>query len=190
MQYLIVGLGNPGKEYAETRHNIGEKVLIECRPTSGMNWSEKFKGFYGKVRVRENDCIFLRPQTYMNLSGESVVKAAQFFKIEPSEILIVHDELDLPYGQVAFKKGGGLAGNNGLKSVAQCLGTKDFLRLRLGIGRPPHGNVSSWVLSKFTKDEQITLDDYITKAGEIVEEFAESDFGAVATRWSRKSLVN
>jgi PTH1 family peptidyl-tRNA hydrolase len=97
------------------------------------------------------------PQTFMNLSGESVQPLAAFFKIPPEQILVIHDELDIPFGQVHFKMGGGLAGHNGLKSIAASLGTDNFARMRVGIGRPPHGNVSGWVLSPFSKEEQVQL---------------------------------
>ncbi|MBA2406084.1 MAG: aminoacyl-tRNA hydrolase [Bdellovibrionales bacterium] len=157
MFQLIVGLGNPGSEYAATRHNIGW-MLMDYSPLFGAaNWKSKFKGFYADVSYKGNKFYGLKPQTFMNLSGESVQPLAAFFKIEPSQILVLHDELDIPFGQVHFKMGGGLAGHNGLKSMAACLGTDNFARMRIGIGRPVHGTVANWVLSPFSKEEQVQL---------------------------------
>lgn len=155
MFQLIVGVGNPGSQYAETRHNVAW-MLLDSMPMFG-NWKSKFKGFYSEADYRGKKRYALKPQTFMNLSGESVQPMAAFFKIPPKEILVIHDELDIPFGQVHFKMGGGLAGHNGLKSIAACLGTDEFARMRVGIGRPVHGSVSNWVLSQFSKEEQIQM---------------------------------
>ena len=157
MFQLVVGLGNPGPEYANTRHNIAW-LLMDQTPTFGNAiWKSKFKGLYAEALVKGQKLYGLKPQTFMNLSGESVQPMAAFFKIDPSKILVIHDELDLPFGQVHFKMGGGLAGHNGLKSMAACLGTDQFARMRVGIGRPVHGTVANWVLSPFSKEEQVVL---------------------------------
>jgi peptidyl-tRNA hydrolase, PTH1 family len=157
MFQLIVGVGNPGSQYASTRHNVAWMLLDYSPLFSSSIWKSKFKGLYAETSLKENKVYGLKPQTYMNLSGESVQPLAAFFKIEPAQILVIHDELDIPFGQVHFKMGGGLAGHNGLKSIAACLGTDQFARMRVGIGRPPVGSVSNWVLSPFSKDEQIQL---------------------------------
>ena len=157
MFQLIVGLGNPGPEYTNTRHNIGW-MLMDYSPLFGSaNWKSKFKGLYADVTYKGHKFYGLKPQTYMNLSGESVQPLAAFFKIDPNQILVIHDELDIPFGQVHFKMGGGLAGHNGLKSIAATLGTDQFARMRIGIGRPVHGTVANWVLSPFSKEEQVQL---------------------------------
>lgn len=157
MYQLIVGVGNPGPQYAETKHNVAW-MLLESSPLFGPAlWKSKFKGLYAEAVIKGQKFYALKPQTFMNLSGESVQPMAAFFKIDPSQILVIHDELDIPFGQVHFKIGGGLAGHNGLKSIAACMGTNDFARMRIGIGRPPHGDVSNWVLGGFGKDEQIQL---------------------------------
>lgn len=185
MSFLIVGLGNPGSEYRETRHNIGF-MSVDCfAEENNIPWKEKFKGEYGTSQGN----YVLKPMTFMNLSGESVQKASSFFKVDPDSILVIHDELDLPYGTAALKKGGGLAGHNGLKSIAQLLGTKDFLRLRLGIGRPVHGDVSNFVLSKFSNDENPVLDKYVTESAKIINELIKNGFQKTATKYSRKSLI-
>lgn len=155
---LIVALGNPGPDYAKTRHNVGWMFLDSLSELNSAIWKNKFKGEYSEINFKSEKVYFLKPQTFMNLSGESVLALITFFKINPEEILVVHDELDLPFGQIHFKKGGGLAGHNGLKSMANLLGTDQFSRLRIGIGRPIHGSVANWVLSPFSKDEQLQLE--------------------------------
>lgn len=157
MLQLIVGVGNPGLEYAQTRHNIGWFFLDSSPFFRSSIWKSKFKGNLAEGEIKGNRVIALKPQTYMNLSGESVQPAAAFYKIPPTEILVIHDEVDIPFGQVHFKMGGGFAGHNGLKSIAQCLGTDQFARMRIGIGRPVHGSMSDWVLGKFSKEEQAQL---------------------------------
>lgn len=157
MFQLVVGVGNPGAQYAETKHNIAW-MLLDNTPTFGNAlWKSKFKGLYAEASIKGQKYYALKPQTFMNLSGESVQPMAAFFKFAPSQILVIHDELDIPFGQVHFKVGGGLAGHNGLKSIAAHLGTNDFARMRIGIGRPPHGDVANWVLGGFSKDEQIQM---------------------------------
>lgn len=189
MSLLIVGLGNPGREYEETRHNIGFMLLDQIASSSNISWKEKYKGLYTKISAFENEVHLLKPQTYMNLSGESVQKAAAFFKIEPKNIFVAHDELDIPYGTIAMKNGGGLAGHNGLKSIAQCMGTNDFLRLRMGIGRPTVGSVSNFVLSGFSSVEKMSLDFYIKESAKAVGIFIEKGFEACARSYSKKKLV-
>src|SRR5690554_71944 len=132
---LVVGVGNPGAEYELTRHNIAW-ILFEFLPQlENAVWKSKFKGQYADVSQQGEKVYFLKPETYMNLSGESVGPLCSFFKIRPEEVLVVHDEVDLPFGRIQFKKGGGFAGHNGLKPIAQHLGTPDFYRMRMGIGR-------------------------------------------------------
>lgn len=157
MFQLVVGVGNPGSQYAETKHNIAWLFLDNESTFRSSIWKSKFKGEYTEGSIKSKKVYALKPQTFMNLSGESVQPMAAFFKIAPSEILVIHDELDLPFGQVHFKMGGGLAGHNGLKSICACLGTDQFARMRIGIGRPPHGDVSNWVLSGFHGDQKIQL---------------------------------
>src|SRR5690606_4030417 len=125
----------------------------------------------------------------MNLSGESVQPLAAFFKIAPKEILVIHDELDIPFGQVHFKMGGGLAGHNGLKSIAACLGTDEFARMRVGIGRPPHGNVSGWVLSPFSKDEQIQMPILLEKLQDPLLMAVKEGLGKVGV-YNKKNLLD
>ena len=185
MNNLIVALGNPGNEYAQTRHNVAWLVLEHLKKSDRLVWKEKFKGIF----AIDAETVFLKPQTFMNLSGESLIPAAQFFKVTPANILVIHDELDLPYGTIAFKKGGGSAGHNGLKSISQLLGTPDYMRLRVGIGRPSVGTVSNWVLSNFSNDEQIQLDDYLDATARAVELYQTEGYDKAASRYSRKALI-
>ncbi|MCK5883293.1 MAG: aminoacyl-tRNA hydrolase [Bacteriovoracaceae bacterium] len=189
MTKLIVGLGNPGIEYELTKHNIGWLALDQLSFCNRLAWKEKFKGEFATYSNDGEQIVFLRPQTFMNLSGESVASAAKFFKVELQDILVIHDELDLPYGTLSFKNGGGLAGHNGLKSIAKIMGGNGFLRLRMGIGRPVHGNVSSWVLSGFHGDEDIVLPSYLKGGADAIESFIAIGFGKAAGKFSKKSYV-
>lgn len=186
---LVVGLGNPGAEYELTRHNIGWLVLDSVKSVENANWKVKFKGIYADISINGEKVYFLKPQTFMNLSGESVQPLCQFFKITPEEILVLHDELDLPFGQIQFKKGGGLAGHNGLKSMAQCLSNQEFYRMRIGIGRPIHGSVSNWVLSRFPDDQDTELGIVMDKSSEALAEFLKQGMKA-ATKYNKKNFLD
>lgn len=189
MSYLIVGLGNPGNKYSDTRHNIGFMSVDVFAESEGIPWKEKFNAEYATFSFKGEKGYLLKPMTYMNLSGESVQKAAKFFKVEKENILVIHDELDLAYGTVELKNGGGLAGHNGLKSIAELLSTRDFLRLRLGIGRPVHGDVSNFVLSKFGSDESIQLEKYLNSTVEILKTVITDGFSKTAGKYKKKSLI-
>lgn len=169
---LVVGLGNPGNDYAFTRHNVGFRVVDGlCQAYNFGNFSKKFKGLYNKGRISGADVVLLEPQTYMNLSGESVQAAMAFYKLQPSDLLVIHDELDIAPGQLKYKVGGGDAGHNGLKSITAALGTGNYARLRVGIGRPVHkGQVSDYVLSRFTAEEDLVVTERIAW---IVEHFGK-----------------
>jgi PTH1 family peptidyl-tRNA hydrolase len=188
MFQLIVAVGNPGVTYANTKHNIAWMVLDEFPPLKNVIWKSKFKGLYADGQIAGRKFFGLKPQTYMNLSGEAVQPMAAFFKILPSEILVIHDELDIPFGQVHFKMGGGLAGHNGLKSIAACLGTDQFARMRVGIGRPVHGDVSSWVLGPFGNDERIQLPLLIEKLHDPLQTAMVDGLGKVGI-YNKKNLL-
>ncbi len=154
---LIAFLGNPGKEYKETRHNAG--FLFADDLYQNAVWKVKFhSAFY-----EENGRKILKPMTMMNLSGTAISEAASFYKLKADEILIVHDDLELPLGKAKLQKGGGLQGHNGLRSIKERIGSDAFYRLRIGIGRPQHGDVRLYVTSPFKKDEMITLSALFTK---------------------------
>jgi PTH1 family peptidyl-tRNA hydrolase len=165
---IICGLGNPGREYARSRHNIGWTLLETWQPY--IDYRSKFKGEYA-ILHEPLKLIVLRPLTFMNKSGESLRACADFFSTCPEDILVIHDELELPFGEIQIKMGGGLGGHNGLKSIKQHLGTSDFYRLRFGIGRPRRGSVSDFVLSRFSKEEEAELPDLLLKGVQVLEEF-------------------
>ena len=167
---LVVGLGNPGREYARNRHNTGYMVVDELARRHDGFWRSKFSGRLAEVRVGEERLALLKPETYMNESGRSVGAAAAFFKLEPQSVLVVHDEGDFDLGRLEVKVGGGLAGHNGLRSIAQHLGTQDFLRLRIGVGRPERGDprpLADWVLADFQPHEN--AGEFVTAAADAVE---------------------
>lgn len=166
---MVVFAGNPGREYEKTRHNIGWMVLDVISGSDSLIWKKKFNGQWTDYFVGTNKIIFLKPETFINNTGKSVQAAAHFFKIKPEEILLIHDDLELKFEKIVLKKGGGTGGHNGLRSMNQHLGTSEYYRLRLGIDRPVHGSVSSFVLGRFNPDEEIGLQTFIPQASTILE---------------------
>jgi len=170
LDLLVAGLGNPGREYEHTRHNVGWLVLDELARRHGGSWRSKFSGSLAEVRLGDAKLALLKPETYMNESGRSVAAAARFFKVPVESLLVVHDDVDLEPGRLQARRGGGLAGHNGLRSLAQHLGSQDFLRLRIGVGRPGRGDprpVADWVLSPFAPEED--ADALVSRAADAVE---------------------
>lgn len=168
---LVVGLGNPGRRYEETRHNVGFMVAERVVNRAGGSWREKFRGRFAQIEVGSERVAVLEPHTYMNESGGSVRPAATFFKVPPTGLLVVHDELDLPFGQIRLKEGGGDAGHKGLKSITSHLGSPDYMRLRIGIGRPPpgfRGDAADYVLQAFASAERAELEDVVDRAADVV----------------------
>ncbi len=168
---LVVGLGNPGAKYEQTRHNAGFSWVdtIASRERASFKRESRFQGAYCKITANSSDLWLLKPETFMNLSGQAVAALASYYKIVPTEILVAHDELDLPAGSVKLKFGGGLGGHNGLKSIAQCLGTQDFWRLRLGIGHPRDTDaqgreVVDYVRHAPRNEEQQAIDDAMARS--------------------------
>ncbi len=168
--WLLVGLGNPGREYAHNRHNVGFMVVDRwvdrhLTPGVGSPWREKFHARMAPLNLRGQRVVVVQPQTYMNRSGKSVVAAAQFHRVPPEQIVVVHDELDFPFGRLAVKKGGGHGGHNGLRDIISLSGSRDFVRIRVGIGRPSsEGNVSKWVLADFDEHDGAELPDVVDRA--------------------------
>jgi PTH1 family peptidyl-tRNA hydrolase len=189
VDYLIIGVGNPGKKYENTRHNVAWMVINALSFSSKLIWKDKFKGVYAEYKNGEDRWYFLKPQTFMNLSGESVRPMLDFFKIEINNILVIHDELDLNYGVIAFKNGGGLAGHNGLKSITEHTSTQDYKRLRVGIGRPISLDVSSHVLSPFSSEESYKLDEYLKLTASAVEQMMINGFDKVSNLYNKKQLI-
>ncbi len=165
---LIVGLGNPGPQYRTHRHNAGFLALdIVHEKASGSEWREKFVGVAAKGVLAGHEVTLLKPHTFMNLSGRAVQRAVQQLGLKPQEILVIHDDLDLPFGDVRAKLGGGHGGHNGLRDITASIGP-DYARVRVGIGRPTVGTVESFVLTSFSKEEQSTLADVLGRAADVV----------------------
>ena len=179
---LIVGLGNPGAEYAETRHNVGFRFLDMLLDTTGgkLRAESRFTANVGKIAITGKNVWLLEPQTFMNASGGSVLRFAHYYKIPVAEILVVHDDLDLPPGTARLKVGGGDGGHNGLSDVTEKLGSSDYVRLRIGIGHPGNtAQVVSYVLKKAPPAEQILIDAAIQNAKAHVPDMVHGEFQKV-----------
>ena len=182
---LIAGLGNPGREYERTRHNAGWMVMDDLARRHGGSFRSKFSGQLSETRLDDLKLALLKPETYMNVSGQSIGAARKFFKVDPADVLIVHDDVDLEPGRLQAKFGGGLAGHNGLRSIAQTLGTNDFLRLRIGVGRPGRGDrrsVADYVLGGF--EPEVDLDELIGRSADAVETMARDGLEEAQRRYN------
>ena len=185
LDLLVAGLGNPGRGYERTRHNVGWLVVDELARRHGGSWRSKFSGSLAEVRHGNLRLGLLKPETYMNESGRSVGAAVRFFKVEPESLVVVHDDVDLEPGRLQARRGGGLAGHNGLRSLAQHLGTQEFLRLRIGVGRPGRGDrrsVSDWVLSAF--EPELDVEGLVARAADAVEGVAVDGLDAAQARFN------
>lgn len=186
MPKLLAGLGNPGDRYARTRHNVGWMVLEAFAAKHGVSIEKTgYHGIYGEMRWPSSGdkVILLKPLTFMNLSGRSVAPASSFYKVSPADMLVIYDDLDLPPGKLRLREKGSAGGHNGMKSIIQELGTQDFPRLKVGIGRPAPGwEVVDWVLGTFGPDDAATIAQVLPKAVEAVEAFlTEGPLKAMAT---------
>ena len=174
---LIVGLGNPGKEYAGTRHNCGFMVIDRLASKLNVDVDQnKFKGLYAKVKYHGEDIILLKPQTYMNLSGESVNAVMNFFKIDKEDLLVIYDDLDMPVGKLRLRKTGSAGGHNGIKNIIAHLNSQDFKRIRVGLDRHKYMNVADYVLSRFSKVESEAIEQGIENAANAVLDYLDNDF--------------
>jgi peptidyl-tRNA hydrolase, PTH1 family len=185
LDLLVTGLGNPGREYERTRHNAGWMVVDELARRHDGSFRSKFSGQLAEVRDDQRRLALLKPETYMNVSGRSVSAATRFFKVDPGSLLVVHDDVDLEPGRLQARSGGGLAGHNGLRSIADALGTQDFLRLRVGVGRPERGDrrpVADYVLSPF--EQEIDVDELIARAADAVEAVVRDGLEAAQSRYN------
>ena len=169
--YLIVGLGNPEEEYKNTRHNMGFNTINKLAKEYGIEVNKKkYKGLYGMGTIEGKKVILLKPQTYMNLSGESIKEVLDFYKIEPSNVIVIYDDMDIEIGTIKIRKKGGPGSHNGMKSVVENLGTKDFPRVRVGIGRPKDNDFIKYVIGPIPEEEKEILDEATKKAKEAVVE--------------------
>ncbi|HEY9054201.1 MAG TPA: aminoacyl-tRNA hydrolase [Rectinemataceae bacterium] len=183
---LYAFLGNHGREYAKNRHNVAWLFLESLALYPSLSWERKGKGKLATLDLPGGRVFLLKPETYMNNSGESVSELCRFFKIEPSEVLAVHDELEMGFGSFGFKFSGGLGGHNGLRSLEKHLGTRDFARLRFGIGRPDHTDIAGYVLSDFKKEEaEILGTSVFPKAEAAFGECLETSFDLVLEKYKK-----
>ena len=187
--WLVVGLGNPGREYAGNRHNIGFEVVAELAARAkAPPMREKFGAELAEGTLRGQRVLLCKPMEFMNVSGQPVARVAKFWKIAPESTVVVHDDLDLPFGRLKLGAGGGHGGNNGVRSLLADLGTPDFLRVRFGIGRPaPGGDAARDVLADFSRAEQKDLPDLRMQAADAVEEIIASGLTAAMNRFNTKS---
>lgn len=213
---LVAFLGNYGREYADTRHNVAWQFEDSLPFAGKLSWQNKFNGKFSAIDMKNlsewcaesgilskkdgspvpvfddvpNQIFFLKPETYMNLSGESIIEAASFYKIKPEETLLVHDELELPIGTVSLKWSGGLGGHNGLRSAKAVFGTTDFWRIRFGLTKPSGRDIADYVLSPFTSDERIILSQVFPQAANL---FAKVIFSKEPSKllpeWSKKKCI-
>lgn len=182
---LIAFLGNYGKQYEGTRHNVAWQFADALDLTSSLSWQKKFKGQFAIGSSESRPIYYLKPETFMNLSGDAIIEVAHFYKLKPEEILVVHDELELSPGTISLKWSGGLGGHNGLRSTKSVLGTADFWRLRFGIGRPNYDDIAGYVLSNFTSDERILLSQSFMRATELMHQIIAKNPDTLLNEWKK-----
>ena len=190
MAYLIVGLGNPGKRYEKTRHNIGFMALEMLAARLKIDLKQKsFDALWGKGTFDGQNVLLAEPQTFMNLSGTAVRQLQSFFKMDISNLIVIHDDLDLPFGSVRLKAGGGTAGHKGLASIESNLGTSGFMRVRLGIGKPvDKSRIEGYVLEPFRKEEQELLPDVIRQAADASAEIVLNGLQQAISKYQTKNI--
>ncbi len=169
---IIAGLGNPGQKYDKTKHNTGFMTMDHYLDEKGLSLDkDKFEGLWTKQKINGEDVILLEPQTYMNESGRSVSQVANFFKVDPEDILIIQDDMDMPIGKIRIRANGKSGGHNGIKSIIRDLGTEKFNRLKIGIRHPKNATVVSWVLTPFNDEQQKLMDDAFDTSVKIIDDF-------------------
>ncbi len=166
--WLIVGLGNPGPSYRNNRHNVGFGVADSLAASAGGRWRTAPDGVWCHLRLAHTPAVLCKPHTFMNRSGQAVARLAALHEIPPARTIVIHDDVDLPFGTLRLKAGGGHGGHNGLRSIIADLGDSGFLRVRLGIGRPEDGDVVAWVLGDFPADSHDDLGSTLTRATEAI----------------------
>ena len=186
---LFVGLGNPGERYKLTRHNVGFMVLDKLiKQLSVEGWDKKFDSFFNKIIIDQKNMILLKPLTFMNISGHAVQKVKNFYGIDPNNIVIIHDDIDLELGKIKLKKGGGDGGHNGLKSIIKLIGS-EFNRIRIGVGRPEKINVSSYVLNDFREEEVSLLKKIILKSCKGIMKGGKLSQKKIKKKYSKAMLI-
>jgi PTH1 family peptidyl-tRNA hydrolase len=192
IMYLIVGLGNPGSRYKFTRHNIGFMVLEKIAAQWEVDLKQKsFDALWNRGKIAGINVLLAMPQTYMNLSGNAARKLLAYFKMDISNLIVIHDDLDLPFGKLRLKTGGGDAGHKGLKSITTCLGSADFMRVRMGIGKPSDkSRVEDYVLERFGSEEAAMLQQIIQLASEAATEIVLSGMQTAMVKYHTKNISN
>jgi peptidyl-tRNA hydrolase, PTH1 family len=190
--YLILGLGNPGRRYQYTRHNIGFMVLEKIAAQWEVDLKQKsFDALWNRGKIAGINVLLAMPQTYMNLSGNAARKLLAYFKMDTSNLIVIHDDLDLPFGKLRLKTGGGDAGHKGLKSITTCLGSADFTRVRMGIGKPADRTpVEDYVLQRFDSGETDLLRQMVQLAAEAVTDIVKSDMQQAMAKYHTKNISN
>ena len=183
---LIVGLGNPGLEYENTRHNIGFYYLDLYINKLNLVYKQKFNGLYIKTKINNEDIIFLKPQTFMNLSGECVIKFVNYFKIKLEDILVIHDDLDLEIGRIKLKENGSSGGHNGIKNIILNLNTENFKRLKIGISKNKLFDTKDYVLGKFTADEKKIIESNNDKILNLFDDYLKIPFNNLMSVYNRR----
>jgi PTH1 family peptidyl-tRNA hydrolase len=189
--WMIVGLGNPGGKYVLTRHNIGFMALdAYALSVGGPRWKEERQAFVTRMKLDDTEVLFAKPQTFMNKSGESVRALMDYYKIPLEQIVVIHDDIDQGFGAVKLHKNRGAGGHNGLKSINEILGTQDYIRLKLGVGRPPHPkmDVAAYVLQNFSPEETSHLHEFLAVAGDATESVIFDGLSKAATKFTRGAI--
>ena len=186
--FIIAGLGNPTKQYEKTRHNVGFEVIDHLVDEYGIALdTAKHKGFYGKGRMEGQQVILLKPMTYMNLSGESVVQVANYFKILPEDIIVIYDDINLDVGRLRIREKGSAGGHNGIKNIIAMLGTEEFPRIRVGVGmKPPKMDLADYVLSHFARDEEEIMELGYEKACKAAALMVQDEIGQAMNQYNGK----
>ncbi len=190
--WLVVGLGNPGSKYLLTRHNVGFIALDSFLAGIGdPDGKEQFNAVTTKFKMENEDIVFAKPQTYMNKSGESVKPILDFYKLELSQLIVVHDDIDQPFGQIKIQKNRGHGGHNGIRSISEVLSSSDYIRVKIGVGRPanPKMDVADYVLSKFDPSEQARLNDLLNLTSDAIEAIIFEGYEKAATGFSGKTIL-
>lgn len=186
---LIVGLGNPGFEYENTRHNIGFMVLDNYLKENPAAWQKKFNGLYQTLTIQGKKVYFLKPQTYMNLSGSSIQEFVHYFKINLADILVIHDDLDLKIGRFRLKTNSSAGGHNGIKSIINSLGTENFARLKIGISKIDNIDTKDYVLGKFKPDELTILENLYPTINDLINDFLTNDLSTLMNKYNKKQVL-
>lgn len=185
--WLVVGLGNPGSKYALTRHNIGFMALdLWAEGYNARNWKEEHRAHTTRITLKDTQVLLVKPMTYMNLSGESVQALMNFYKIDLDKLIVVHDDIDQDFNKIKLHKNRGHGGHNGIRDITEKLSTADYMRVKLGVGRPTHPSmqVADYVLQRFSEQEQSELSDFLNRSGDAIESIIFDGLSKASTKFN------